>query len=413
MNVGIVTAWFPSGAGVVSKQYEKTLKIAHDVYIYCRGGSARNQPEWNGKNVTWAYPHPASTGIYRWHFNHWIKNNNLDLVIFNEQRYWKPVIWAKKRGILVGAYIDYYTADTIPFFKLYDFLICNTKRHHKVFCDFPQSIFIKWGTLIKQYSPVIMTPIRPTTFIISAGWDGLYASSTPWMDRKGIGVTLRAFTRVKGNCKLIVLSQVPLEKCPKQWDEIIRVDPRIEFQFGSHNKTPYNLGDIYVYPSRLDGIGLTLTEALSCGLPAITTDNAPMNEFVQHNINGFLVDVEEFRGRPDGYYWAESICDEDCLKDAIQRYIDNPDLILDHSINARRIAEEQMDWEKNSYFLNDWITKISRINYITDGIINGVDIRAVESYDRKLNPKPLQYILVGIKRLLYQISQLTHHLLYS
>ena len=32
------------------------------------------------------------------------------------------------------------------------------------------------------------------------------------------------------------------------------------------------MGDVFVYPSRLEGIGLCVPEALACGLPVITTD---------------------------------------------------------------------------------------------------------------------------------------------
>ena len=64
----------------------------------------------------------------------------------------------------------------------------------------------------------------------------------------------------------------------------------------------YHLGDIYVYPSILDGLGLTVAEALSCGLPCIVPDNAPMNEFIQSGINGRIADVEYLYARSDGYF---------------------------------------------------------------------------------------------------------------
>jgi len=42
---------------------------------------------------------------------------------------------------------------------------------------------------------------------------------------------------------------------------------------------------------------LCAPEALACGLPVITTDNAPMNEFVQDGVNGKLVKVKRFQKR--------------------------------------------------------------------------------------------------------------------
>ena len=58
----------------------------------------------------------------------------LDAVIFNEQRYWRAVLDACLTGLLVGAYVDCYRADTIPFFpSFYDFLLCNAARHFDAF----------------------------------------------------------------------------------------------------------------------------------------------------------------------------------------------------------------------------------------------------------------------------------------
>ena len=39
MNIGIVTTWFESGAGYVSRQYKKILESpGNKVYIFARGG---------------------------------------------------------------------------------------------------------------------------------------------------------------------------------------------------------------------------------------------------------------------------------------------------------------------------------------------------------------------------------------
>jgi hypothetical protein len=98
----------------------------------------------------------------------------------------------------------------------------------------------------------------------------------------------------------------------------------------------------------LEGIGLTIAEALACGLPVITTDNAPMNEFVVQGVNGRLVPVERFQRRADNYYWDESICNEAALAQAMQYYVDNSQQLADFKRQARRYAEERLDWAKNS-----------------------------------------------------------------
>jgi hypothetical protein len=47
--------------------------------------------------------------------------------------------------------------------------------------------------------------------------------------------------------------------------------------------------DIVLYPSRFEGFGLSLLEALHAGLPVIATDGWPMNELVEDGHNGLLV----------------------------------------------------------------------------------------------------------------------------
>ena len=51
--------------------------------------------------------------------------------------------------------------------------------------------------------------------------------------------------------------------------------------------------DVCVAPSRWEGLGLHLYEAMALGLPVITNDNPPMNEVIVDGDNGLLV-----RGSP-------------------------------------------------------------------------------------------------------------------
>lgn len=379
MNIGIVTTWFASGAGYVSKTYADMLSDDHDIFIYGRGGKRQlRSDEWQKYDVTWGWKHPCNTGIYTNHFKKWITKKNLHCVIFNEQRFWRPVIEAKKLGKLVGAYVDYYTQDTFELFRLYDFLICNTKRHYHVFKKHPNCLFLPWGVDTNVFRPVEKRFGFPVRFLISAGWDGTYAKHSPWLDRRGAGLAMRAFHRLKGEAALTVLSQVPLSECPSEWQELVKGDTRIDFRCGHFREDAYSHGDVYVYPSRLDGIGLTLPEALSSGLPAITTDSPPMNEFVTHQHNGLLVRPKEYRGRPDGYYWAESVPDEGALFEAMQYYVLHPEKVVEHGKSARQSAENKLSIQSNFGKLS------ATLNLM-------IQNRKIKSDDDQLYKKAMQY----------------------
>jgi glycosyltransferase involved in cell wall biosynthesis len=344
MRIGIVTTWYPVGAGYVSKAYRNTLEKEHEVYIYARAGSnMKNDPVWDDIQVTWAPKHYAITGIWTNHFKKWIRNNQIDTIIFNEQRHWFPILKAKELGVCVGAYVDYYTQNSVSAFAIYDFLICNTKRHYSVFDWHPKCFYIPWGTDINYFSPKEDIDNHPLRFLASAGWSG-----SGHFDRRGTLLAMKSFINLIGVCQLFIFSQVPLERCTDEFQNLVRSDKRIDFRFGTFEPFPFNAGDVYLYPSRLDGIGLSLPEAISSGLAAITTDCAPMNEFVKDDFNGYLVKVNRYLGRHDGYYWAESICDLDSLTEKMQKYVDDPHMLKEHKRNSRRYAENHLDWELNS-----------------------------------------------------------------
>ena len=352
MSIGIVTTWFPAGAGYVSKAYSEILERSHTVYIYARTGKImKGDPSWDSPNVTWAPKHYLSTGIWKSHFLWWIRKNEIEIILFNEQRFWKPVIIAKKAGVHVGAYVDYYTQMTVPLFDLYDFLFCNTRRHFSVFNKHKNCYYVPWGVDLDKFRPATDQKDRPITFLVSSGWE------TPdGLDRRGSLLALTAFRKVSGHCKMVIYSQIDSKQQQSLWIREYENDERIEFRFGTFDPFPFSEGDVYVYPSRLDGIGLSLPEALASGLPAITTNSPPMNEFVEHNVNGFIVDVEKYLGRCDGYYWAESICSIPSLTEAMQKYVDCPDLIKTHSLNARNYSCQTLSWSGNTNQIDNYIT---------------------------------------------------------
>jgi glycosyltransferase involved in cell wall biosynthesis len=47
--------------------------------------------------------------------------------------------------------------------------------------------------------------------------------------------------------------------------------------------------DLYVFPSEYEGFGLSMVEALACGLPAVVTDVGVAGELIQSWVNGILV----------------------------------------------------------------------------------------------------------------------------
>ncbi len=362
MRIGIVTTWFERGAAYVSKAYMDVLSQEHSVFIYARGGEkyAVGNPLWDVNNVTWAPRYggfrTSRARINMHHFEYWLDSNDICVLIFNEEHDISSVLEANKLGIVTGAYIDYYREDNLAEFKNYDFLLCNTNRHYSVFKDYKNCIYIPWGTDTEKYRPKsdfdrLNSEVR---FFHSAGMGG-------YQHRKGTDLVIDAFCKVKGAARLIVHSQKQPEYLGSEIVSAIKEDPRITF-ISKTVPAPglYHLGDVFVYPSRLEGIGLCMAEALACGLPIIVPDESPMKDFVVEGHTGYKIRITSRRKRSDGYYWPVCEPDQQDLLENMQFYVDHPDLIVTHKRNARKIAVDKFEWSRNSAGLS---LKIENIAY--------------------------------------------------
>lgn len=358
MNIGIVTTWFERGAAYVSKQFEDVLSKENSVFIYARGGEkyAKGDPKWDRENVTWGkrdltrMAMIGSTYINKKDFIKWIKQNSIEVILFNEQQWFTPIIWCKELGVKTFAYIDYYTEATIPLFDIYDGLICNTKRHAFAFRNHRNVKYIKWGTDIDLYKPSNICSDK-LTFFHSAGM-------APF--RKGTDILLESFYKTKNrrDARLLLHTQVSITDTFPHLSEIIKemVDENTLKIVRKTVSAPglYSQGDVYVYPSRLDGIGLTLMEAISSGLACITIDSPPMNEFIEDDF-GRLCDVEYLYSRRDGYYWPMSVANKDSLTHILDNFIDKEIDINSMKLKAREYAIKELDFVKNCEKLNQII----------------------------------------------------------
>jgi glycosyltransferase involved in cell wall biosynthesis len=353
MRIGIVTTWFERGAAYVSKAYAKILSTKFDTYIYARGGEifGIGNPKWDSPKVWWATP--GSVAITRDNFEQWINYHQIQIILFNEQEHWwPPVLWARELGVRTISYVDYYTPRMIRWFTIYDALWCNTKRHYSVLNWHPRATYIPWGTDTNLFHPQNHELNADLVFFHSAGMGGINL-------RKGTDLLVRAFKQVTRPARLVIHSQVTVDSYGREIAELIHADKRIQF-IESTVPAPglYHLGDIYVYPTRLDGIGLSIAEALSCGLPVIATDVAPCNEFIIPGTNGWLVPVEKVQYRKDKYYWPETECSISALADRMQLCIEKRSCLPLWREQARKFAKEHLDWERNAEFLLDEVVSI-------------------------------------------------------
>lgn len=331
------------------------------MFIYARGGEsfAKGDPVWDQPYVWWS-EHRPGTVIDRHDFEKWIEENRIEIVLFNEQSWMPPVLWAKENGCKTVAYVDYYTPELVPLFLAYDGVWCNTKRHFSVFKDHPGARYIPWGTDVQLFSPQQIHVSDDITFFHSAGMGGA-DPARGIKPRKGTDLAIKAFGMVDGPARLVVHSQLPIHAFGKETEETLKSDERISFIEQTVSAPGlYHLGDIYLYPTRLEGIGLSIMEALACGLPVLTTNVGPCNEFILDGDNGWLVDVESTHKRSDGYYWPLAECSLQHLAALIQNCIANRQDRRLLGENARKYAEQHLDWRNNRQLIQNCIEELAR-----------------------------------------------------
>lgn len=109
---------------------------------------------------------------------------------------------------------------------------------------------------------------------------------------KGIDLLISAFTRldIKG-LKLTIVGEGPeLENLKKQTGENIEFKGKLE---GEKLNLALKKADLFVMPSRLEGMPIRLLESWAAKLPVVVTDVGDNHLFISEGKNGFIADVNE------------------------------------------------------------------------------------------------------------------------
>lgn len=276
-----------------------------------------------------------------------IIRNKINVVIFNEEHNWNLVGYVKKLGVKIVSYVDFFTKESIPRFKIYNALICSSLRTYNAFKYLGNAIYVPWGVDLSWFKPV--EGRYKYNFFHNAGWAGTGV-------RKGTIEVLKAFRELMQQCRgsagypnfsLLVHTQKSVSSYPHWIQELFKFK-NIKVHEGTLRRPGlYNQGMIYVAPSRLEGLGLHILEALASGLPVITTNAPPMNEYVRDKENGLLVRVRHSQMRIDHFYSPETIVDVNDLICKMNILIKDKELYKKLRNNTIKYAKENLDWKKN------------------------------------------------------------------
>lgn len=148
---------------------------------------------------------------------------------------------------------------------------------------------------------------------------------------KGINELIEAFKRLKPHsAKLILVGPYEENLDPVKAETKSEIDnnPNIEWVGMQSDVRPfYEQADAFVFPSYREGFPNTVLEAGAMGLPSIVTNINGANEIIIPEENGLIIPSK----------------DADALYQAMQRFIDEPDLIAKMKVNARPMVIDRFE----------------------------------------------------------------------
>ena len=161
--------------------------------------------------------------------------------------------------------------------------------------------------------------------------DNIILTVARLIKRKGIDDLIRAvpaIVKAHKNIKLRIVGEGNMENELKALAQKLNVSKYIDFRgYVPHAEISYYYlsSDIFVLPSKNEGMSNTVLEAMASGLPIITTDTGGTQELISEN--GIIIPSE----------------DSDAISNAVLNLINNHKLREKMGMKSRRIAES-MSW---------------------------------------------------------------------
>lgn len=190
-------------------------------------------------------------------------------------------------------------------------------------------VIFPWGVDLKTF--------RPAESGESEDGDFVLLSTRNWEPVYGVDILAKAFVKAsheRNGLRLILLGSGSQAGILRSIFLRGGVNENVDFR-GAVPQADlpryYQMADLYVSASHVDGSSVSLMEALASGKPVVVTDLPGNREWVQPGVQGWLF--------PDG--------DVESLADAIVMACDRRRELRDMGRAARELAEQKADWEVN------------------------------------------------------------------
>lgn len=300
MNVGIVSKWFNRGQPVVGRQLRSAVdSLGHTSYVLAkprrekgpRPGALELSGVWDQPGVTPASSFETPLEEYVG----WVEANSIEVVLCDQNYQFDELAKLRRSGVrVIGRFVwEHFTRDHLAGARdAYDVIYSVTRieqqRYRGWGLDTPR---VPWGI---HPELLAVTPERADDGLVRFVFPGGFLGH-----RKPAEPVVEAFARARGeHLRLTVRAQVERSRLERLLP-MIEADPRIDLHLADEPWEQHLAGvaanDVSISPSRWEGLGLPLYEAIAFGMPTICNDDPPMNEVIADGDNGLLVP-----SHPDG-----------------------------------------------------------------------------------------------------------------
>ncbi|OGG48076.1 hypothetical protein A2761_02785 [Candidatus Kaiserbacteria bacterium RIFCSPHIGHO2_01_FULL_51_33] len=153
------------------------------------------------------------------------------------------------------------------------------------------------------------------------------------VEKNGVDLVIHALPKLPETVQLLIVGGGPLEMKLKGMAAELGVSNRVEF-VGEVTNTflpPYlKAADIFVRPSRSEGMGIAFIEAFAAGLPVIAPAVGGIVDFLKHQETGLLCRAE----------------DPDSIAEQVKLLMRDSTLRARIVANASKLAATQYDWNR-------------------------------------------------------------------
>jgi glycosyltransferase involved in cell wall biosynthesis len=160
-----------------------------------------------------------------------------------------------------------------------------------------------------------------------------YLITTSRLVRKnGIDDVIRALPELPEYLECIIVGSGPLESDLKDLARRLEVEPRVHFiGLVPHQEIPRYLdaADIFIRPSRTEGMGNSFIEAMAAGVPVVGTSVGGITDFLTHHKTGMVVEPN----------------DPSSIVRAVNTLLRDLTLREEIAINAKNMVRENYNWD--------------------------------------------------------------------